>query len=168
MSAARAAKKQSGLGNQLATSSGNALVEFVVLVVVLLLPCLYLVLTLGRVQSSLFAADVIARDAARIHATQTDPRAARARVDTLVTEVLADHGIDADPSRIVRIACSADPCASPGGDVRADVVIPVDVPGLGPVLGGGGPMRVGAHHLARVDQYRDVGASGSRLDGAVR
>lgn len=139
-----------------AEEQGNALVEFVVLAVVLLLPCLYLVLTLASVQSAVFAADVLARDAARIYATEPDPDRAGTRVAMLAASVLEDYHLDADPARLVRITCSASPCTSPGEDVRADVTIPVSVPGLGPVLGGGGPVRVGAHHVARVDEYRDV------------
>src|SRR5699024_11380150 len=49
-------------GRQLLREDGNALVEFVVLSAVLLIPALYLVLTLGSVQSAVFAADIIARD----------------------------------------------------------------------------------------------------------
>ena len=39
-------------GRQLLREDGNALVEFVVLSAVLLIPALYLVLTLGSVQSA--------------------------------------------------------------------------------------------------------------------
>lgn len=143
---------------RLRAEHGNALVEFVVLSVVLLLPCLYLVLTLGSVQGAVFAADVIARDAARIHATESDPGLADRRAEAMTAQVLADHGLPASAADVLTITCSADPCGSPGADVRADVSIPVPIPGLGPMLGGAGPVRVGAHHLARVDPYRDVSA----------
>ncbi|GAB2547578.1 hypothetical protein [Brachybacterium huguangmaarense] len=146
------------IARRLRGERGNAIVEFVVLAVVLLLPCLYLVLTLGGVQSAVFAADVLARDAARIHATEPDPARAGARTRELAAQVLEDYGLDADPDDVVTITCSASPCASPGADVRAQVTIPVQVPGLGPVLGGAGAVHVGAAHDARVDRYRDVAA----------
>lgn len=142
---------------------GNTIVEFVVLAVALLIPCLYLVLTLGHVQSAVFAADVLARDAARIHATEPDADLADQRTHQLAADVLADYGIEANPGAVVSIRCSAQPCASPGQSVRAEVSIPVQIPGLGPMLGGAGPVRVGASHVAQVDQYRDVGAGAAPL-----
>lgn len=143
---------------RLRAERGNSIVEFVVLSVVLLIPCLYLVLTLGTVQGAVFAADVIARDAARIHATDPDPVRAEARTDALVTQVLSDYGLPAQPRGVVDVRCTTSPCASPGADVRVDVRIGVGVPGLGPLLGQQGPIRVGADHVAHVDQYRDVEA----------
>lgn len=131
---------------------GNALVEFVVLAVALLIPCLYLVLTLGSVQSAVFAADVIARDAARIHATQTDPAAAAQHSLEQSHLVLEDFGLSAQD--VLEISCSHDPCATPGGVVTAQVRIAVEIPGLGAVLGGGGPVAVSSSHAVPVDQYR--------------
>ncbi|MFC7376281.1 hypothetical protein ACFQS2_04325 [Brachybacterium sp. GCM10030267] len=135
-----------------ADEDGNALVEFVVLAAALLIPSLYLVLTLGSVQSAVFAADTIARDAARIHATQSDPRVAAARSEEHAALVLGDYRLAA--SDVVEISCSEDPCATPGGTVTAQVRIPVQVPGLGPVLGNDGPVAVGAAHAVQVDRYR--------------
>lgn len=152
-------------GPRWADERGNAVVEFVVLAVVLLIPCLYLVLTLGAVQSAVFAADVLARDTARIHATEPDPDVAAQRSRQLAVDVLADYGIDADPDAVVTLRCSANPCATPGQDVQAEASIPVQIPGLGPMLGGAGPVRVGASHLAQVDQYRDVSAGSATVTG---
>ena len=56
-----------------ARRTSNTIVEFVALSAALLIPSLYLVLTLGSVQAAVFAADTIARDAARIHAVAPDP-----------------------------------------------------------------------------------------------
>lgn len=145
------------VGSALRSEKGNAPVEFVVLAVVLLIPTLYLVLTLGAVQSAVLAADVVARDAARIHAIEPEPATARARQDAHMRLVLEDYGIRS--AGAVEIVCSQDPCATPGGTVRATVRIPVPVPGLGPVLGQDGPVRVGSEHLVQVDQYRDPGGT---------
>lgn len=154
-----------GLRSRLRGERGNTVVEFVVLSVVLLIPCLYLVLTLGRVQAAVFAADVVARDVARIHATEPDTERAAARSEALVAQVLADHGLDADPSSVVTVTCTADPCASPGGDVRTEVRIPVGIPGIGALWGIEGPIRVGAEHVAHADEYRDVRLSGTAGSG---
>ena len=137
---------------RLQQEQGNALVEFVVLSAALLIPTLYLVLTLGSVQAAAFAADTIARDAARIHATESDPDRATARASRHMEMVLEDHGLPV--TDVVQLSCSEDPCATPGGIVTARVRIPVPVPGLGPILGETGPVAVGASHSVPVDQYR--------------
>lgn len=131
---------------------GNALIEFVVLSVAVLIPTLYFVLTLGSVQSAVFAADIIARDAARIHATQSDHRLGHAQEQAHTAFVLEDFGLPGGD--VVELRCSADPCSTPGGLVVAEVRIPVPVPGLGPILGRTGPVSVTASHAVAVDQYR--------------
>lgn len=136
----------------LADDRGNAIVEFVVLSAALLIPSLYLVLTLGSVQAAVFAADTISRDAARIHAVETDPDVAAARAARHAELVLEDFGLE--PGDVVEISCSEDPCSTPGGTVVATVRIPVPVPGLGPILGDQGPVAVGASHAVPVDMYR--------------
>lgn len=151
------------LHRQLAREDGNALVEFVALAVILLIPSLYLVLTLGSVQGAVFAADVIARDAARIHATEPDAARAEARTRAMVRMTLEDHGLSAQDA--VTIRCSKQPCSAPGSEVTADVSIGVAIPGLGPMLGQDGPVHVGAAHVVEADQFR---APGERAGGADR
>ena len=133
----------------------NAILEFVVLSAALLIPSLYLVLTLGNVQAAVFAADTISRDVARIHATETDPQRAAERSARHTEMVLEDHGLP--PRDVVTLSYSEDPCATPGGTVSAQVRIGVPVPGLGPVLGETGPVVVGASHAVPVDLYRAGG-----------
>ena len=140
------------LRNRLAAEDGNAVLEFVVLSAALLIPALYLVLTLGNVQAAAFAADTISRDVARIHATETDPGSAAVRSSLYAQRVLEDHGLPA--GEVVEIECSEDPCSTSGGTVTARVRIPVPVPGLGPILGETGPVAVGSAHSVQVDQYR--------------
>lgn len=131
---------------------GNALVEFVVLSAALLIPSLYLVLTLGSVQAAVFAADTIARDAARIYAVDPDQISAAQRTQLHTAMILEDFHLSG--SDVVQISCSETPCSTPGGTVTAQVRIPVPVPGLGPILGQTGPVSVGAAHAVQVDQYR--------------
>ena len=149
--------RQSGLPlrHALKEDEGNAILEFVVLSAALLIPSLYLVLTLGNVQAAVFAADTISRDVARIHATETDPQRAAERSARHTEMVLEDHGLP--PRDVVTLSCSEDPCATPGGTVSAQVRIGVPVPGLGPVLGETGPVVVGASHAVPVDLHRAGG-----------
>ncbi|WP_172895776.1 hypothetical protein [Brachybacterium vulturis] len=140
------------MSGALRAEHGNALVEFVVLSAALLIPSLYLVLTLGNVQAAVFAADSISRDVARIHATEADPELAVEQAARHTDMILEDHGLPTGD--VVTLHCTEDPCATPGGAVTAQVRIPVPVPGLGPVLGQTGPVTVGAAHAVQVDQYR--------------
>lgn len=141
---------------RLRREDGNALVEFAVLAAAILIPSLYLVLTMASVQSAVFAADVLARDAARIHATETDPALAQQRTDGYTSLVLEDFHLQG--ADVVTISCTQSPCATAGGMVQARVRIPVQIPGLGPVLGGGGPVAVTATQAVAVDRYSDLGA----------
>ena len=144
-----------GLGRLRTEDRGSAMIEFVALGAILLLPCMYLVLTLGQVQASVFAVDVIARDAARISATERDPARAAARTREMAADVLSAHRLHADPAQVVEIHCSTTPCSASGATVTARARISVEVPGLGPVLGHAGPVTVGAAHVARADDFRD-------------
>lgn len=144
--------RTAAVSRALVAEDGNALVEFVVLSAALLIPSLYLVLTLGNVQAAVFAADSISRDVARIHATEPDPARAMERANRHTEMILDDHGLAT--GEVVTLHCSEDPCATPGGTVSAQVRIPVPVPGLGPVLGETGPVNIGASHAVQVDRYR--------------
>lgn len=155
MSSGRPRLQKLPLRHALHREDGNAILEFVVLSAALLIPSLYLVLTLGNVQAAVFAADTISRDVARIHATETDPQRAAERAARHTEMVLEDHGLPA--TDVVTLRCSEDPCATPGGTVSAQVRIGVPVPGLGPILGETGPVVVGASHAVPVDLYRAGG-----------
>lgn len=154
------------LRSRLGREDGNALVEFVALSVILLIPSLYLVLSLGSVQGAVFAADVIARDAARIHATEPDASRAEQRTEAMVRMTLEDHGLTSQDA--VTIHCSKDPCSAAGSEVTAEVTIGVPIPGLGPMLGADGPVHVGAEHVVEADQFRAPGErAGKAGEGEV-
>jgi hypothetical protein len=108
-------------------------VEFVTLGVLLLVPVVYLVLTLGRVQAAAYAADGSAREAAREFAAADDDRSGRSAALTAVRLGLLDQGFDLDPTRAVTIECRQSPCLAPEGRVvvrvRVDVVLP-GIPGF--------------------------------------
>lgn len=144
----------SALRRRVREDGGSALIEFVVLAVVILVPSLYLVITLGAVQSAVFAADVLARDAARILATEPDPATADARIAELTAQLLDDYGLE--NGEVVSVDCSSSRCATPGGTVQVQVRMSIAVPGIGPLLGGDGPFAVGSAHQVAVDQYRST------------
>src|SRR3954464_11281688 len=71
---------------------GSAVIEFVAIGVLLLVPLVYLVLAMGRVQAASFAADGSARAAARAFVTAADDDDARRRAAIAVQLGLRDQG----------------------------------------------------------------------------
>ena len=67
------------LRDRAADDRGSAVVEFVILAVVLLVPLIYLVLCLARVQAGSYAVAQAAREAGRAFVTAADDGSAEAR-----------------------------------------------------------------------------------------
>jgi hypothetical protein len=105
-------------------------VEFVTLGVLLLIPVIYLVLVLGRIQAAAYAADGAAREAARAFVAAADERDGRARVLAAVRLRLLDQGFDVEPARVATIECRQTPCLSPEGRVVVQVSVDVVLPGI--------------------------------------
>ncbi|MHA7181098.1 hypothetical protein ACX80J_13370 [Arthrobacter sp. MDB2-24] len=110
---------------------GNAVVEFVFLGVVLLVPVVYLVLTVGQLQGGSFAVVGAADQAAKVYVDAPTPQAADSRARQAVRIALADFGFGEDQAA-VDIACSEE-CLAPGSTVtvvvRLEVPLPL-VPGI--------------------------------------
>ncbi|KQR91276.1 MAG: TadE family protein [Microbacterium ginsengisoli] len=113
---------------------GSASIEFLVAGLLLLVPVVYLVVTLGLVQSHAFGADAAARHLARsIAVADGDIDGHIARV---VQTTAADYGIDpADISVRVRCAPADDGCPAPGAVLTATVQTRVVLPLVPPVFG---------------------------------
>jgi hypothetical protein len=109
---------------------GSAVVEFVTLGVLMLLPLIYLVLTLGRLQAGAFAVDGAAREAARAFTASPDDATGRARALAAVRLGLRDEGFDGDPATALTVSCSAAPCLTPQGRVAVEVRVDVVLPGI--------------------------------------
>jgi Flp pilus assembly protein TadG len=103
---------------------GSAVVEFVFLGVLLLVPVVYLVLTVGRLQGGSFAVVGAADQAAKVYVDAPTPEDADARAREAVRVALADFGFSAEQAA-VDIACDA-ACLAPGSTVT--VVVSLDVP----------------------------------------
>jgi Flp pilus assembly protein TadG len=109
---------------------GNASVEFVVLATLLLVPVVYLVLTLGRLQAAGFATDGAARDAVRAYLAAPDEATGTQRALAAVRLGLLDQGFDVDAARAMRLECSAAACLGAGGRVTVQVSVDVVLPGV--------------------------------------
>ncbi|WP_370513997.1 pilus assembly protein [Cellulomonas sp. JZ18] len=148
-----------GQGRGAGRDEGSALVEFLGVALVLLVPVVYLVLVLGRVQAATFAAEGAAREAARVYVAAPDAAAAEGRALTAVGVALRDQGFDDAPADALVLACSVDRCLEPGEQVTAAVEIRVPLPFVPTFVRDAVPLEVPVRveRTADVDAYRVVG-----------
>lgn len=130
------------------------MVEFVFLAVVLLVPLIYLVMMLGRLQAGAYAAGAAAREAGRAFVTAESDAAGEHRARAAADIAFGDHGF-AGVGRVT-LACDGAPCLRPEGrvEVRTEVSVPLPlVPGIARRLV---PLEVpvSATHVAAVDRFR--------------
>lgn len=136
---------------------GSAVVEFVTLGVLLLVPVVYLVITLGRVQAGAFAVEGAAREAARAYTSADDETAGGERARAAVWLALQDQGFtDADPARAAQVACDGTPCLRAEGRVTVTVTLDVVLPGVPAFVDAVVPTRVPvrAEATSVVDRFR--------------
>lgn len=110
--------------------AGSAVVEFVTIGVLMLVPVVYLVLTMGRVQAASFAVEGAARESARLVVGAASEVDGKARAVAVTGWALRDQGFTDDPSAALTFACAANPCLTPGADVSVTVRIDVPLPGV--------------------------------------
>ncbi|MGO1522573.1 MAG: hypothetical protein ACTHWO_02455 [Nesterenkonia sp.] len=113
---------------------GSALIEFLALGLLLLLPAVWFLLAVAEVQASSYAAVGAADQAAKMHTTgDVDPGERAARSEAAVSAALADFGISAERAEISR-QCSPS-CEAEGALVGYTVEIRVPVPLIPEVAG---------------------------------
>ena len=133
------------------------MVEFLGVALILLIPLVYLVVTLGRVQAGAFAAEGAARDAVRAMVTAESAAAGAARAEAAVGIALTDQGFARDAGALT-LECSGSPCLTPGGSVGAVVRVEVPLPLLPDVARGWVPLSVPveATRTGIVDEYTEA------------
>ena len=138
--------------------AGNAVVEFLGLSLVLLVPLVYLVLVLARIEAASYAVEGAAREAARTYVAADDAESAAARAVAVTGVALADQGFEDDPSQALAIVCEQDPCLRPDAHVEARVEVVVPLPFVPGFVRDVVPLEVpvSARHVAVVDEFRSV------------
>lgn len=133
---------------------GSATVEFTVFSLLLLVPFVYVLLTVFQIQRAAYGTVQAAREAARAFVTSPDGAQTQGRVQAAITLALQDQGLDTRTAKVV-ILCSADPCLSPGATVTVSVVDEVSLPWVPSLLGrAAASIQVSATHRQTVDVYR--------------
>lgn len=153
--AARAAGRRRADGRPV--DEGSAVLEFLALTLVLLLPVVYLVLVLGRVQAATFAVEGAAREAARSYVRADTAGLGEQRALASVGIALRDQGFeDVEPGDALTLRCSSNPCLAPGSDVATTVIVDVALPFVPSFVRSLVPLSVpvAGHHVAAVDTFR--------------
>ncbi len=135
---------------------GSAIVEFVWLGMLLLVPLLYIVLAAFEVQRTAFASSAAARSATRAFVTSPDQATGHARAAAAARLAFRDQGLDGGS---VRITCRPDPvaCLSPGSVVVATVDSRVSLPLVPSVFGSQTPsIEVDARHESPYGEFREA------------
>lgn len=114
---------------------GTASLEFITVGLLLLLPLVYLVLTMAAIQGAAFAVEGAARQAVRVFVQSGSESEAAARAELAIRFALADAGLEGLEPRVA-VSCSPRPdeCLTRLGTVRVAVAVTVPLPLVPPVL----------------------------------
>jgi Flp pilus assembly protein TadG len=139
---------------------GTAIIEFVFVAVIVMVPLIYLIVAVASVQRSELAVSQAAREAGRAFATADGARDAMARAQAAVHIALHDQGLPDDAElRFVRVAgsCTGDPAVvptlTPGAQFTVCVTRHVDIPAVPRFLTGKGITTIGSY-VVHMDDYR--------------
>jgi hypothetical protein len=135
------------------TQAGSAIVEFVFLAVLMMVPLFYLVMVLARLQAGAYGVSAAAREAGRAYVTAQVPAQAPSRARSAAGLALADQGFDHEGR--IQIRCDGLPCMRPSGRIRITATVSVPMPLVPAFFSGIVPMRVpvSATHVVTVDRF---------------
>jgi hypothetical protein len=141
-----------------ADERGSGLVEVIWMGVLLLLPLLWIVLSVFEVQRGSFGVSGAARAAARAYALAPDDAVGERRALVVARQALADQGLH-DVPLSVTVTCSPYPhqCHSGTSVITVRITSAVRLPLLPDVLGSGAPtFRLSAEHTVPIGRYQEI------------
>lgn len=146
-------KSVQALVNRLCSEDrGSALIEFVGMTVLFLVPLVYLILTLFTVQGAAFAAEGAAREAGRI----LSAGASRETAELAVQLAFEDFDLRLGSPPELAVECEAQECLTPGTRLHVTVTTQVPLPliatGLAHTAGAVVPIEGSA--VVVVDRFR--------------
>jgi len=132
---------------------GRAIVEFVFLGVLLLLPLTYLVLTAARIQAASFSVSLAGREAARAFVTGGSDEDAHARAQAAAQIAFTDFGFTEGAA--LTLSCDGSPCLRADGVVTSTATITVQLPLIPDFVAGHVPAAVtlSSTSVATVDRF---------------
>ena len=133
---------------------GSALIEVTWLAVLLMVPLVYVLLSVFDVQRGAFGVSAASRAAGRAYSLADSDAEGRSRARAAARTALADQGFD--DGFDLDITCTPEPraCLSPGSVITVVVRAQVDLPLAPAALGGGAPsFRVESMHRVPYGTY---------------
>jgi hypothetical protein len=140
---------------------GSALVELTWLGILLLIPMLWIILSVFEVQRGAFAVSGAARAAGRAYALAPTDAEGHRRAEAAAALTLADQGLRGVPVD-VRITCTPYPhdCHSGTSVITVVVASSVHLPLLPTFLGGDAPsFALDATHSVPIGQFQEIDAT---------
>jgi hypothetical protein len=134
--------------------AGSAVVEFVFLAVLLMVPLFYLVMVMARLQAGAYAVSAAAREAGRAYTTAESPAQGPARAQAAADIAFGDQGFPGLGA--VTIGCDGTPCFRRDGRVEVTASLTVPLPLVPSLFAGVVPtaIPVSATHVATIDRFR--------------
>jgi len=102
-------------------------VEFTFLALLLMVPLVYFIITMGQIQGGSFAVVGAADQAAKVYVAQPDAQSAQAAADQAATLALADFGHPPDNAEL-RTSCEPADCQAAGTAVTVTIRLKVPLP----------------------------------------
>lgn len=118
-----------------AAEDGSAVVEFIFLGVLLIVPLIYFILTVSQVQAAAYATSNATQGATTVLAQAPDEVTGRERAESLKRFAYADFGLNPDAGAMT-ISCAGS-CLAPGSKVTVSISYSVDLPLFSNVFGSG-------------------------------
>ncbi|MDQ1483284.1 MAG: hypothetical protein QOF35_1360 [Actinomycetota bacterium] len=137
-----------------AVETGSAIVEFVFLAVLMLVPLFYLVMVLARLQAGAYAVSAATREAGRAYVTAQVPTQASARARSAAGLAFANQGFEPGETKMV-IGCDSAPCVASASRIRITATVSVPMPLVPAFFSGTVPMRIpiSATHTVTLDRF---------------
>ena len=107
---------------------GSAVVEFTFLGLLLMVPVVYFIITVGQIQGGSFAVVGAADQAAKVFVAQPDASSGRAAAEQAATVALADYGHPAGNASVDIHCDSGGDCMGAGSAVTVTVRLTVPLP----------------------------------------
>ena len=133
------------------------MLEFIVVGVGIVMPLVYLVITVMTLHAASFASHAAAREAARVF--MASPSIAQGNTTAVVAmqQAFTDHGVESSSTDIT-VTCTGGMCLSPGSLINVEITTDVPLPFV-PRWGDSAPLTwpVDASVTMLVDRFRQAG-----------
>lgn len=137
---------------------GSALVELTWLGILLLIPMLWIVMSVFEVQRGAFGVSAAARAAGRAYALAPTDAEGKRRAEQVARQALVDQGLDNVPLDVL-VSCTPYPanCHSGTSIITVHISSRVDLPLMPEVLGGNAPsFALDATHTVPIGQFQEI------------